>query len=173
MRLHPNAKTTPVSRSLLVRRVLHRRWSVSETAHAFGVSPRTVYKWLQRYRTEASVDSGIGRVGRTASPTGRLQLGSGPSNPCAAVNGCLADRRAAPDGPLESRGRAPDQRLSSGAERIRRQRRARCAPSHLIWSSALRIRGSSVKKRSILQAPAQTGFDYFNSRFPPALFKKQ
>ncbi len=52
MRLHPNAKTTPASRSLLVRRVLHQRWSVSETAHAFGVSPRTVYKWLQRYRAE-------------------------------------------------------------------------------------------------------------------------
>jgi transposase InsO family protein len=52
MNLHPNAKTTPTSRSLLVRRVLHQRWSVSETAHAFGVSPRTVYKWLQRYRAE-------------------------------------------------------------------------------------------------------------------------
>jgi transposase InsO family protein len=52
MRLHPNAKTTPASRCLLVRRVLHERWSVSETARAFGVSARTVYKWLRRYRAE-------------------------------------------------------------------------------------------------------------------------
>jgi len=52
MRLHPNAKTTPASRSLLVRRVLREQWSVGETARAFGVSPRTVYKWLRRYQSE-------------------------------------------------------------------------------------------------------------------------
>jgi len=52
MRLHPNAKTTPASRSLLVRRVLQEHWSVGETARGFGVSPRTVYKWLRRFEVE-------------------------------------------------------------------------------------------------------------------------
>jgi len=52
MRLHPNAKTTPASRFLLVRRVLQERWSVGETARGFGVSPRTVYKWLRRFEAE-------------------------------------------------------------------------------------------------------------------------
>jgi hypothetical protein len=28
---------------------------VGETAHAFGVSPRTVYKWLQRYRAKTAI----------------------------------------------------------------------------------------------------------------------
>jgi transposase InsO family protein len=52
MRLHPNAKTTPTSRSLLVRRVLQEHRSVSEVARGLGVSPRTVYKWLRRFEVE-------------------------------------------------------------------------------------------------------------------------
>lgn len=49
---HHNAKTTPLGRQLLVDRVLRDRWSVQETAEAFGISVRTVYKWLARYRSE-------------------------------------------------------------------------------------------------------------------------
>jgi transposase InsO family protein len=37
---------------LLVHRVLRERWPVTAVAAAFGVSERTVYKWLARYRAE-------------------------------------------------------------------------------------------------------------------------
>ena len=50
MQLHPNARTTPRSRAELVRRVVVDGWSVPRVAQAFHVSPRTVFKWLARYR---------------------------------------------------------------------------------------------------------------------------
>jgi transposase InsO family protein len=50
MRLHPNAKTTPKGRALIVQRVDADGWSVAQTAAAFGVSRRTVGKWRARYR---------------------------------------------------------------------------------------------------------------------------
>jgi transposase InsO family protein len=52
MNIHKNARTTPRSRALMVHRVVHEHWPVSAVAMAFGVSERTVYKWLARYRTE-------------------------------------------------------------------------------------------------------------------------
>ena len=52
MNIHKNARTTPQSRALLVSRVLEKHWPVSAVALAFGVSQRTVYKWLARYRAE-------------------------------------------------------------------------------------------------------------------------
>lgn len=52
MNIHKNARTTPQSRALLVHRVLQEHWPVSAAALAFGVSERTVYKWLARYRAE-------------------------------------------------------------------------------------------------------------------------
>ncbi len=50
MKLHPNARTTPHSRSLIVTRVLHQGWARSEAAEAAGISLRTVDKWLGRFR---------------------------------------------------------------------------------------------------------------------------
>lgn len=52
MQLHGNARTTPYTRELMVRRVLERAEPVKDVAAAHGVSTRTVYKWLARYRTE-------------------------------------------------------------------------------------------------------------------------
>jgi len=52
MNIHKNARTTPQSRALLVHRVLQEHWPVSAVAIAFGVSERTVYKWVARYRAE-------------------------------------------------------------------------------------------------------------------------
>jgi transposase InsO family protein len=54
MNVHKNARTTPRSRALLVHRVRQEHWPVSAVALAFGVSERTVYKWLARYRTEGA-----------------------------------------------------------------------------------------------------------------------
>ena len=50
MKLHPNAKTTPHIRALMVRRVLQQAKPVKDTAETFGVSVRTVHKWVRRYR---------------------------------------------------------------------------------------------------------------------------
>jgi transposase InsO family protein len=48
VKLHRNAKTTPVTRALLQARVRQEGWSVAHVAAAAGVSRQTVYRWLQR-----------------------------------------------------------------------------------------------------------------------------
>ena len=50
MNNHQNARLTFHGRYLLVRRVLEEGLRPAEAAQAMGVSPRTVYKWLRRYR---------------------------------------------------------------------------------------------------------------------------
>ena len=52
MKLHGNARTCPNSRRVLVERVIEEGWSVSAAAVAAGVSERTVYRWLGRFRQE-------------------------------------------------------------------------------------------------------------------------
>ena len=52
MKLHGNARTCPNSRRLLVERVRDRGWSVTAAAEAAGVTERTVYRWLRRWREE-------------------------------------------------------------------------------------------------------------------------
>lgn len=50
MKLHRNAKSTPSSRLLLVRRVLFEGWSYAEAAEGFAVSVRTVAKWVRHFK---------------------------------------------------------------------------------------------------------------------------
>jgi transposase InsO family protein len=52
MKLHGNARTCPNSRRLLVDRVCEQSWPVAAVAEAAGVSERTVYRWLSRWRQE-------------------------------------------------------------------------------------------------------------------------
>lgn len=52
MNIHKNARLTPHGRALLVRRMLDGGLRAEEAAHASGVSVRTAYKWLQRFRAE-------------------------------------------------------------------------------------------------------------------------
>lgn len=52
MNIHKNAKLTPASRAFLVEQVLENGEKVSGVAAGLGVSVRTVYKWLRRYRRE-------------------------------------------------------------------------------------------------------------------------
>lgn len=49
MNSHRNARTTPYSRALLVRRVRQEGRSVRDTARELGISRQTVYKWLRRF----------------------------------------------------------------------------------------------------------------------------
>ena len=71
MKLHRNAKTTPTSRALLVRRVLFEGWSYTATAEAAGVSERTVIKWVGRFRAEgvAGLEDRSSRPGAPAHQT--------------------------------------------------------------------------------------------------------
>ena len=50
MGIHKYARSCPASRALLVRRVLEEGWSLRAAAEAAGLSERTAYKWLARYR---------------------------------------------------------------------------------------------------------------------------
>jgi transposase InsO family protein len=54
MKLHRNARTCPKSRELLVERILVEKWSVLAAAAAAGVSERTVWRWLKRFREEGA-----------------------------------------------------------------------------------------------------------------------
>lgn len=50
--LHPNAKLTPSARRLLVDRVLRLGWSILDACQAAGVSVRTGWRWIKRWREE-------------------------------------------------------------------------------------------------------------------------
>ncbi len=52
MRLHGNARLTVHGRELLIQRVLERGEQVREAAASLGVSERTAYRWIRRYREE-------------------------------------------------------------------------------------------------------------------------
>lgn len=50
MQIHGNAKLVPSTRLLLVRRVFEEHWKIVDVAAAMGISERTVYRWLARWR---------------------------------------------------------------------------------------------------------------------------
>ena len=54
MTLHANARTCSLSRKLLIERVEREAWTVSEAALAAGISTRTAFKWLARWRAEGA-----------------------------------------------------------------------------------------------------------------------
>lgn len=64
MNSHKHARLTPKGRALLVSRVLDEAWSVGAASEAAGVSKRTGFKWLARFRTEGPV----GLVDRSSRP---------------------------------------------------------------------------------------------------------
>jgi transposase InsO family protein len=65
MNLHRNAKLSVKGRELLVERVEHAGWSLTQAAEAAGVSDRTARKWLARYRAEGS----DGLLDRSSAPS--------------------------------------------------------------------------------------------------------
>lgn len=52
MNLHKHARLTPRGRALLVHRVTEQGLRTEDAAQASGVSVRTAYTWLRRYREE-------------------------------------------------------------------------------------------------------------------------
>jgi transposase InsO family protein len=71
MYLHANARLTPAARLLLVRRVRDQRWSVSDAAAAAGVSVRTAFKWLARFRADG-IEGLVDRSSRPRCSPARL-----------------------------------------------------------------------------------------------------
>jgi len=64
MNLHSGARSCPASRVLLVRRVRVQRWPVAQAAAAAGLSRRSAFKWLRRYREQGEA----GLVDRSSRP---------------------------------------------------------------------------------------------------------
>jgi len=60
--IHGNARLLPRQRALMCERVRHEGWTVDEVAEAFGVSTRTVFRWLARY------DAGDPMTDRSSAP---------------------------------------------------------------------------------------------------------
>jgi transposase InsO family protein len=54
MNSHKHARLTPMGRALLVSRVLEMGWTVAAASQAAGISCRTGYKWLARFKAEGA-----------------------------------------------------------------------------------------------------------------------
>lgn len=80
MKVHRNAKTTPYMRALLVDRIRVRHWPPAAAAEAAGVSVRTAYKWLARYRV-----AGRGGLEDRSSSPGRQPRRTPPERIAAIV----------------------------------------------------------------------------------------
>lgn len=64
MNVHKNARTTPISRALIVSRVQDQHRCPRVVASELGISVRTVYKWLARFRAEGTT----GLLDRSCAP---------------------------------------------------------------------------------------------------------
>ena len=73
MNMHKKARLTVHSRALMVRRALDEGRVPKSVATDFGVSERTVYKWIGRYRQE-----GVAGLSDRPSAARRLAQQEGP-----------------------------------------------------------------------------------------------
>ena len=105
MKLHGNARLTPLGRELMCRRVRHLGWTPRAAAEAAGCSERTCYRWLVRFdagepltdrssvprsvpgRTAPEVEAAIERLRRARFTSTRIAatLGLATSTVCAVL----------------------------------------------------------------------------------------
>lgn len=52
MNVHKNARLTPRGRAVMIKRIEEEGWPVARAALASGVSRRTAYRWLARFRSQ-------------------------------------------------------------------------------------------------------------------------
>jgi transposase InsO family protein len=64
MKLHANARLSPIGRQLLINRVEGEGWTVQSAAESAGVSERTARKWIARWRREGEQ----GLLDRSSAP---------------------------------------------------------------------------------------------------------
>ena len=69
MNIHKNARTTPQSRAEIVRRVVAEHQPARQVAAAFGVSDRTVRKWVVRARPAGTLADRSSRPHRSPGQT--------------------------------------------------------------------------------------------------------
>jgi len=73
MNIHHHAVLTPLGREQMIRFVLQHHHTLKAAAAAFRVSPRTVSKWLARYRSGAGLRDRSSRPNRLRKPTALLR----------------------------------------------------------------------------------------------------
>lgn len=114
---HKNARTTPLDRAEMVRRIKEGQ-PVAAVAAGFGISERTARKWLERFEKEGppGLENRSSRPREVANRTGAPWLvdraaaaGVSPDR--------LGDRRKAVHGPFDRRrlADAPGSRAACGA----------------------------------------------------------
>jgi hypothetical protein len=64
MNVHKNARLAPLGRAVMISRIETEGWPVARAAAASGVSRRTAYRWLARWRAEGEA----GLVDRSSRP---------------------------------------------------------------------------------------------------------
>ncbi len=64
MEIHARAPLSPIGRRVVIDRVIEQGWSAAAAAVAAGVSERTVYRWLSRWRVEGPA----GLIDRRSAP---------------------------------------------------------------------------------------------------------
>ncbi|MEG1767748.1 MAG: IS481 family transposase [Comamonas sp.] len=109
MNSHKHAALTPRGRALLVCRVLHEGWKVSLASQAAGVSQRTAYKWLARFKAEGEE----GLRDRTSRPR------RSPAS-CSPDQVCQFERRRRERAPLWRIARESGRSLATVARHIAR-----------------------------------------------------
>src|ERR1044071_1348980 len=72
MDVHKNARLTPAGREIMVRRVVEGGQTPEALSAAVGVCPRTVRKWVKRFRAEGLA----GLQDRSSRSRRRWRLGS-------------------------------------------------------------------------------------------------
>lgn len=64
MNVHKNARLAPLGRAVMISRIEEEGWPVGRAAEAAGVSRRTAWRWLSRFRAEGEA----GLVDRSSRP---------------------------------------------------------------------------------------------------------
>ena len=78
MKLHANARLSVKGRGLLIDRIVSQGWSLAQAAEAAGVSDRTAFKWVARFRSEGEQGlldrSSAPKASPTRTPDERVQV---------------------------------------------------------------------------------------------------
>jgi transposase len=87
MHTHPNARLTPAGRERLVRRHIDDGMPLAELAAQTGISLRSAYKWLARYRSGGAASLVDRRSVRRTPPVSGKMSPCNPKRLCAGTNG--------------------------------------------------------------------------------------
>src|SRR5215207_7284060 len=109
MNVHQNARLTPHSRAELVRRVVVEGQTPTAVAAAFGVTVKTVRKWVARFQTE-----GVNGLHDRSSRPHHLHRPT-PAATVATIEALRRRAGRASKSQLQSASRRPRSAASSGA----------------------------------------------------------